>query len=347
MDVYNNVQFCKTNIPLMQKVIAVVVSHNRQALLSECITALRNQTRKLDAILVVNNGSTDNTELWLKDQADVITITQTNVGSGGGFNTGISWAFRNGYTWIWCMDDDGYPKEDALQNLLAAPFDNLHLRNCAVIDKKDKKSFVWKTGSYWNLDAVQESYIHGIGHPFNGTLLHRTIVERVGLPKAELFLWGDESEYFHRIISKNKIPVSTVVNSIHYHPASAFSYKKDWDFNTNWKMYYYVRNRFHTHKTQFGSGIKAVASYCFFLVALCGIVLMYQDTNKVKKLSFILWPAMDAFKNNFAHSPSTILLRINKVEESKKNNSGGGYLHNLYNSILQAFSSSSRRPANA
>ena len=45
----------------MEKVIAVVVTYNRQKLLSECITALRNQTRKPDAILVVNNGSTDDT----------------------------------------------------------------------------------------------------------------------------------------------------------------------------------------------------------------------------------------------------------------------------------------------
>ena len=50
----------------MDKVIAVVVTYNRQQLLSECIDALRNQTRKLDKILVVNNCSTDNTERWLQ-----------------------------------------------------------------------------------------------------------------------------------------------------------------------------------------------------------------------------------------------------------------------------------------
>ena len=101
----------------MKKAIAVVVSYNRQKLLSECITALRNQTHKLDAILVVNNGSTDNTEQWLQQQPDVFFITQKNVGSSGGFNTGISWAYKHGYSWIWCMDDDGYPKEDALEKL--------------------------------------------------------------------------------------------------------------------------------------------------------------------------------------------------------------------------------------
>ena len=55
----------------MEKVIAVIVSYNRQALLAECIQALRAQTRKPDAILVVNNGSTDNTAVWLDAQQDV------------------------------------------------------------------------------------------------------------------------------------------------------------------------------------------------------------------------------------------------------------------------------------
>ena len=35
----------------MDKVIAVVVTHNRRQQLSECIDALRRQTRKVDAIL--------------------------------------------------------------------------------------------------------------------------------------------------------------------------------------------------------------------------------------------------------------------------------------------------------
>ena len=73
----------------MEKVIALVVTYNRQYLLTECITALRNQTRKPDAILVVNNGSTDNTEAWLRRQPDLEFITQANVGGAGGFYTGI------------------------------------------------------------------------------------------------------------------------------------------------------------------------------------------------------------------------------------------------------------------
>jgi GT2 family glycosyltransferase len=332
----------------MEKAIAVVVSYNRQQLLSECITALRNQTQKLDAILVVNNGSTDNTESWLKDQPDVIFITQKNVGSSGGFNTGISWAFKNGYSWIWCMDDDGYPKEDALEKILAAETEPLCLRNCAVINKEDRKTFVWKTKNFATINDVDTNLIYGIGHPFNGTMIHRNIVERVGLPKASLFLWGDESEYLQRITRKNKIPVCTVANSIHYHPAAAFTYKADWDFSSSWKMYFYVRNRLHIHSSKFNTRLAALLSYCCFLIAVAGIVLLYQKTDKFKKLAFIFWPAIDAFTNDFSQDPSSILQRLNSSYKQRFNSGVSNYLRYTRQSFATLFTSQrAERTANA
>lgn len=332
----------------MEKVIAVVVTYNRQALLSECITALRHQSRPLDAILVVNNGSTDSTEDWLKQQKDLVYISQANVGSSGGFSTGLNWAYENGYSWIWCMDDDGYPKEDALENLLAADNGTLRLLNCAVVDKQDKSSFVWKTGNYKTIDEVKETLIEGIGHPFNGTMLHRRIIERAGVPQPKFFLWGDETEYYYRIVKQNEIPVCTVANSIHYHPSTAFSIKKDWEYSSGWKMYYYVRNRFHIHKVKFNSKALALVNYACFLAAFAGIVLLYQKTDKLKKLGFIFWPAQDAFRNKFGATPALILNRLQAAPSAPGGNLFGNYLKNLRTFMLLPFASMrARRTASA
>jgi len=318
----------------MEKVIAVVVTYNRQALLSECITALRNQTRKPDAILVVNNGSTDNTEQWLEQQKDIHFINQKNVGSSGGFATGINWAYQNKYSWIWCMDDDGYPEQHALANMLDADDGCLRLYNCAVVDKENKKSFVWKTGEFKTIDEVKGKIIEGIGHPFNGTMLHRRIVERVGVPQPKFFLWGDETEYYYRIIKQNGIPVCTVADSIHYHPASAFSYKQDWDYKTTWKMYFYVRNRLHIHKSKFSSKVVAMVNYCCFLVAFAGIVMVYQKTNKLKKLNFILWPAADALNNNFSATPGSILEKLRLRADNNLNNGFVNAVKNIWSLLF-------------
>ncbi len=318
----------------MEKAIAVVVSHNRQSLLSECVTALKNQTRRLDAILVVNNGSTDNTDEWLQQQKNIFFITQNNVGSGGGFNAGIEWAFKHGYSWIWCMDDDGYPKEDAFEQLLLNERFDKCLLNCAVINKEDKKSFVWKTKKYKTIDEVESSLIEGVGHPFNGTLLHRSIVERVGLPKKALFLWGDETEYYYRITRQNNIPVYTVTKSIHYHPAAAFTYKEDWDFKTSWKMYFYIRNRLHIHKAKFANKLLALLNYCFFVTALAGIIMIYQKTDKVKKMNFIIWPLKDALRNNFTVTPAIILNKLDQESAKPFQLRITGYMKNLWNAIF-------------
>jgi rhamnopyranosyl-N-acetylglucosaminyl-diphospho-decaprenol beta-1,3/1,4-galactofuranosyltransferase len=317
----------------MEKAIAVVVSYNRQSLLSECITALRNQSRKLDAILVVNNGSTDNTESWLQEQEDVFFITQKNVGSSGGFNTGITWAYTHGYSWIWCMDDDGYPKEDALENLLLNETHERSLINCAVLNKEDKKSFVWKTADFKTIDDVDRNIIHGIGHPFNGTLLHRSIVAKVGVPKTALFLWGDETEYYYRIVKQHNYPVYTVASSIHYHPAAAFSIREDWDYRSSWKMYFYVRNRFHVHQAKFTSKALAFINYACFLVAFVGIILFYQKTDKVRKLNFMLWPVADAVTNNFSVTPPVILAKLNRTTTGYQSGTLS-YLKNAWNYLM-------------
>ncbi len=332
----------------MQKVIAVVVTYNRLALLSECITALRNQSRPLDAILVINNGSNDGTEEWLQSQKDIEFHTQANLGGAGGFSTAIKMGYQKGYEWVWCMDDDGMPKEDALENLLLAEGNELKLLNCAVINKEDKKSFVWNTGGYKTLDEVPGNIIDGIGHPFNGTFINRRIIERVGVPKAQFFLWGDETEYYYRIVRTNKIPVCTVANSIHYHPATAFSLKSDWDYNSGWKMYYYIRNRFHIHQVKFNNRLLALLHYCCFIAAFAGITLLFQKTDKLKKLSFIVWPVADAFNNNFEATPPIILTKLKNNDGFSLTGSINSYLRNTWLSILPSFTTArTGRTANA
>ncbi len=88
------------------KIAAVVVTFNRLELLKQCVQSLRNQTLKLDEILIINNSSTDGTLEWLNQQNDLTILTQENSGSAGGQYTGIKTAYEKGYDWILCTDDD-------------------------------------------------------------------------------------------------------------------------------------------------------------------------------------------------------------------------------------------------
>jgi len=294
----------------MERIIAVVVSHNRHAMLAECIKAIRQQTRKADAILVVNNGSVDYTSVWLDQQTDIIQIYQENLGSAGGYNTGISWAYEKGYNMIWCMDDDSCPKFDALENLLLYKGFDIELLNCAVVNIDNKSTFVSKTKHYERIEEVKERVIEGVCHPFNGTLIHRSIIEKVGLPQTNFFYWGEEREYFYRIVNKYKIPAKTITHSIVYHPELSHAHKKEWDHQTSWKMYFYLRNRYKVLQSKYKYTAQAFLHYCYFILAFMKSIMVYQKKNKARKIVFMLWPVKDAIKNNFTHTPESVMKKL-------------------------------------
>lgn len=209
-----------------EKVLAVVVTYNRLADLQVCIEALCNQTYKPLDILVVNNGSTDGTKEWLDQRSDVLVVNQGNLGGAGGFHAGMQYVMSHDYEFLAMMDDDGIPEEHEIEHLVSA-YDTLcknqaAILNALVVDKADHEhsAFLWKRGSNRSniiKELKKEAYINGDIHPFNGTLIHRSIMERIGLIKKEMFIWGDEEEYMARAVH-NGISLITVTSAIHYHP---------------------------------------------------------------------------------------------------------------------------------
>ncbi len=190
------------------KAAAIIVTCNRLSLLKENIAALHAQTRAADEIIVVNNGSTDGTDEWLKTQQDLTLVTQPNGGSSGGQLTGIKTAYQRGHDWLWCMDDDTIPSPTALERLLASPVAQKQTTGflCSVVR--------WKDGSIHQMnspdldrkyvtmmDLLPKNALKVRTASFVSMLLHRRAVAAKGLPLREMFLWFDDAEYSARISS--------------------------------------------------------------------------------------------------------------------------------------------------
>jgi rhamnopyranosyl-N-acetylglucosaminyl-diphospho-decaprenol beta-1,3/1,4-galactofuranosyltransferase len=278
----------------MEKIIAVVVSCNSYQQLKKCVQAIRNQSFPPDAIMVVNNGSADYTSVWLDNQLDIIHVYQEHQGTAGGFRNGMEKAYELGYDWIWCMDDDGCPKEDALEKMMDHAVSKDTLYNSVLVDIDDKKSFNWKLLHYKTVDEIETEELDGVCHPFNGAMIHRNIIAKVGLPVSKLFYWGEGSEYFYRATKKHKIPAKTIVTSVHYHPTDRIELKKEWDFKDGWKMYFYIRNRFEVMKSKYNFMPLALLMYWAFIPAFFIATLLYQKKQRTKKLLFVFWPVIDA-----------------------------------------------------
>jgi len=208
-------------------IAAVVVTRNRLALLQECVNALRAQTRKLDEIVVVDNGSDDGTAAWLSEQKDVTVITQGNMGGAGGQYTGTKTAYHHGHDWFWLMDDDGCPATDCLQQLVEIDQPGLLYRAPLVLDRDNHEALAFALGlpgvqsrlttTAEALAAAKDGLLAGFACPFNGVLFHRQVFTTIGFPLKQMFLWGDETEFTFRARRAGVLP-ATCVRAIHFHP---------------------------------------------------------------------------------------------------------------------------------
>jgi rhamnopyranosyl-N-acetylglucosaminyl-diphospho-decaprenol beta-1,3/1,4-galactofuranosyltransferase len=277
-----------------QRICAVLVTFNRKALMQECLAAVLAQTRPLDGIYIIDNASTDGTPRALFDAGLVSELPpdnppepwertfshngtesrpvlihyvrlSANVGSAGGLREGMDRACRNGYHWLWLMDDDGVPETEALARLCtgAANRPDGRIFNSLVLDKNDRRTIAF---GYWlgknvrddtpgvlcrTVDELfartREPVLDGPGQFWNFTLVHRDVVHSVGLPLKELFIRGDEVEYLFRTQTRG-FRIYTVPDSLAYHPnpplnlRTLFGKTFPYESMAAWKRYYKVRN---------------------------------------------------------------------------------------------------------
>ncbi|HRH61634.1 MAG TPA: glycosyltransferase, partial [Chitinophagaceae bacterium] len=199
----------------MNSIAAAIVTHNRLELLKNCINALQQQTKKPDAILVVNNGSTDGTKEWLQTQTGIIVFEQENLGSSGGFARIIREAYDRNFEWIWIMDDDAAPQKDCLHNFENAIENSKEKYPAYVplvlefgnIAKTHHGNFVFsrdfkclqRTLSSDNYTTAEEKIYPVDFGSFVGLLLRRETIAGIGFPNTEFFIHHDDVEFCLRI----------------------------------------------------------------------------------------------------------------------------------------------------
>lgn len=200
-----------------QKVAVVVVTYNRLELLKECLTSLRNQSRKPDVVIVVNNASTDGTGAWLAMQDDLVILERSvNEGSAGGFHYGMKYAFEQHYDWVWVMDDDAAPHTDCLEKMLNAHKGQDGLTVLAPVVKEGNTLITNHRSNFYvrpDLSGFQQPLKAGKElepqviefASFVGFMISKDLMEKCGLPDKDLFFQNDDVEYCLRINKYGKI----------------------------------------------------------------------------------------------------------------------------------------------
>ncbi|WP_251717094.1 glycosyltransferase family 2 protein [Lactobacillus agrestimuris] len=210
---------------MKRKVDCVVVTFNRLTLLKECLHAILKQNYPVENIFVIDNNSTDNTWNFLKKLSQkfpkIVPIHMNkNLGGAGGFNFGIhEFIKRSKSDYVWIMDDDTIPSESALYELTK----NVDLINDLGFLVSNAR---WKDGTpavmnvpspanEWN--KLSDKGLTKVEYAsFVSIMFPRKVIEKIGLPITDYFIWGDDVEYTLRI-TQNGFEGYLVNNSIVEH----------------------------------------------------------------------------------------------------------------------------------
>lgn len=241
----------------------VIVTFNRKELLIKCINAVLGQSYLPKTVYIIDNASTDGTEEFLKEkglhdgQINGVTIhyerLPQNSGGAGGFHAGMKLAHEDGCDAVWMMDDDGLPDKDCLKNLLPHLEHHDYL-SPMVIDIQDEKMMAFEGCSVAEfIKREKDGVVKGCANPFNGILYSKKLIDTIGYPKKEMFIWGDEINYDMRARRAGFQPVM-VTNAIHRHPLNRQRYVHYFGKHMmvvpeqDWKLFCYLRNKTYNAK---------------------------------------------------------------------------------------------------
>ena len=104
----------------LPRVSCILVNWNGWKDTVECLAALQLATYGNFNVIVVDNGSTDDSVVRIRNAFPQITLLQSvhNVGFGAGNNIGIRHAMTQGASYLWLLNNDTKPAPDALSALV-------------------------------------------------------------------------------------------------------------------------------------------------------------------------------------------------------------------------------------
>ena len=287
----------------MNEVVAVVVTYNRKDILIKCIKCLMKQEYPCD-ILVVDNNSTDGTEECVRSFVEAGKIcyynTMENLGGAGGFRIGLELALKKGYSYMWMMDDDTLPQEDALKELF-----NADKRLCGEYGFLSSVA-LWNDGALCNMN-IQRIGINKkvqdytdispvIMATFVSFFIKAETIKCVGFPIKDFFIWADDLEYSRRISKRlpcYMVPQSKVVHCMNSNQKVGIAEES---IDRLWRYKYLYRNEVYVFRRE---GIKG---YVYLIARMIKHTLeILYSSKKDKRIKItIIW---NSFFSGFSFSP--------------------------------------------
>ena len=210
-------------------VAAVIVTFKRDELLKRNLESVKSQSLKPQFVLVVDNASSETTKDLVLDFGYQYISGSTELGGAGGYKLGLESALKTEAGLIWLLDDDGYPAFDCLSNQIEWSIkEGLEITSPLCVSQSDhtqsSNPYILGIRKVSSIDYLEKMNVReNVIQLFNGVLLTRNSIMTIGLPNPELFIRGDELDYFYRI-RRAKLKCGLVTSARYYHPSSVTEY---------------------------------------------------------------------------------------------------------------------------
>ncbi|MBR6041237.1 MAG: glycosyltransferase family 2 protein [Paludibacteraceae bacterium] len=109
----------------MNKILVIIVTYNGMQWIERCINSVLESSVPAD-IYVVDNGSTDGTQNFIRDHYDNVIFHQSNLnlGFGRANNIGFKYAIENNYDYLYLLNQDAWIEKFTFEILIASHREN-------------------------------------------------------------------------------------------------------------------------------------------------------------------------------------------------------------------------------
>ncbi|MCK5294944.1 MAG: glycosyltransferase family 2 protein [Arcobacteraceae bacterium] len=184
------------------KISVIIPSYNRAEFLPKTIESILNQTVKVNEIIVVDDGSTDNTQEVIKEY-DIKYIYQENSGVSSARNAGIKSAVND---WITFLDSDDIWETTKIEKQIEFYKNNKTIKFSYTDELWKFNNKIIKQNK--NQQKLQNStFVDNISLCKIGTstvFIHKYILDEVGLFDEKLIACEDYDLWL-RILRKYKV----------------------------------------------------------------------------------------------------------------------------------------------
>lgn len=199
----------------MTELVCVIITvWNQVEHTMACLETVVSQDYRQFSVLVVNNASTDDTVTQISDaypQVEILNLPE-NLGPTRGYNAGFRHALDRGFNLLFLLNNDTLLAPNCISELVKEKASDIGL----VMPKiyyADDPGRIWSVGGWENklnyevqrpgenqLDEGQWEQATDIDDaPFTAVLLTRDVLENIGLPDEDFFLYYEDRDYSRRM----------------------------------------------------------------------------------------------------------------------------------------------------